>query len=54
MKHDKSFLRKKFILDREKRYLKSKKFNFDPIFSLIKKKFLKKKITIAGYYPASY
>ena len=54
MKHDKSFLRKKFILDREKRYLKSKKFNFDLIFKLIRSFFLNKKISIAGYYPSNY
>ena len=54
MKLGKSFLRSKFILERKKKHLESKKFNFNLIFSLIKKHFYKKKIAIAGYYPANY
>jgi len=54
MKYEKSYLRKKSILLRKKKYLKSKKFNFNPIFKLIKKHFDKKKIIIAGYYPSYY
>jgi len=54
MKHDKIYLRKKFLLHRKKRYLKSKKFNFNLIFKLIKKHFYKKRIIIAGYYPSNY
>ena len=54
MKYDKSFLRNKFLLERKKRYLKVKKFNFNLIFNLIKKNFGRKKITIAAYYPANY
>lgn len=54
MKYEKSYLRKKSILLRKKKYLKSKKFNFNPIFKLIKKQFGKKKIIIAGYYPSYY
>jgi 5-formyltetrahydrofolate cyclo-ligase len=54
MKHDKTYLRKKFLLHRRKNYLKSKKFNFNLIFKLIKKHFYKKKIIIAGYYPSNY
>ena len=54
MKYDKTYLRKKFLLYRKKKYLKSKKFNFNLIFKLIKKHFYKKKIIIAGYYPSNY
>jgi len=54
MKYDKSFLRNRFLLERKKKYLKSKKFNFNLLFNLIKKNFSKKKINIAGYYPSNY
>jgi len=54
MKYDKSFLRNKFILERKKKYLSVKKFNFNLIFNLIKKHFKKKRIAIAGYYPSNY
>ena len=54
MKYDKSYLRKKFLLQRKKKYLSHKKFNFSLIFKLIKKHFKNKKITIAGYYPSYY
>ena len=54
MKYDKSYLRRNSILQRKKRYLTVKKFNFDLIFKLIKKHFYKKKIIIAGYYPSNY
>jgi len=54
MKYDKSYLRKQSILRRKKKYLTSNKFNFNPIFKLIKKHFNKKKIIIAGYYPSYY
>ena len=54
MKYDKSYLRRNSILQRKKRYLTVKKFNFDLIFKLITKHFHKKKITIAGYYPSNY
>ena len=54
MKYEKSYLRKRLILLRKKKYLKSKKFNFNLIFKLIKKHFDKKKIIIAGYYPSYY
>ena len=53
MKFDKSFLRNKFLLKRKKKYLNVKNFNFKLIFNLIKKNFNKKKIIIAGYYPAN-
>ncbi len=43
MKYDKFSLRKKFLLQRKKKYLKIKKFNFNLKFNLIKKKFKKKK-----------
>ena len=54
MKYDKSYLRRNSILQRKKRYLTVKKFNFDLIFKLITKHFYRKKITIAGYYPSNY
>ena len=54
MKYDKFYLRKKFISLRKKKAFKSKKFNFNLIFKLIKKHFNKKKIVIAGYYPSYY
>ena len=54
MKYDKSFLRRKFLLQRKKKHLSAKHFNFNLIFKLIKKHFYKKKIIIAGYYPSNY
>ena len=54
MKYDKIYLRKKFLLRRKKKYLKSEKFNFNLVFKLIKKHFDKKKIVIGGYYPSYY
>ena len=54
MNRDKSYLRKKFIKIRKKKYSTTKTFNFDLIFKLIEKKFKKKKIIIAGYYPSNY
>ena len=54
MKYDKTYLRKKFLLHRKKKYLKADKFNFNLIFKLIKKHFHKKRIIIAGYYPSNY
>tara|TARA_B100001123_G_scaffold240081_1_gene268563 strand:+ start:800 stop:1369 length:570 start_codon:yes stop_codon:yes gene_type:complete len=54
MKYSKTFLRNKFLLERKKKYLIAKKFNFNLIFKLIKKKFHRKKIIIAGYYPSYY
>ena len=56
MKYDKSSLRSRFLLQRKKKYYKSRKynFNFNLLFKLIRKHFSKKKITIAGYYPSFY
>ena len=54
MKHDKSYLRSRSLLQRKKKYLTVNKFNFNLIFSLIRKHFRKKKIIIAGYYPSNY
>ena len=54
MKYDKRYLRKISLLERKKNYLKTKKFNFNLIFKLIKKHFYKKKIIIAAYYPSNY
>jgi 5-formyltetrahydrofolate cyclo-ligase len=51
---DKSYLRKKFILLRKKNHSKNLKFNFNLIFTLIKKNFLNKKINIACYYPSNH
>ena len=54
MKFDKSFLRNQFLLQRKKKYFNAKKFNFKIIFNLIRQHFYKRKIIIAGYYPANY
>ncbi len=54
MKYDKSYLRKRSLLRRKKKYLITKKFNFNLIFNLIRKHFDTKKIVIAGYYPSNY
>jgi 5-formyltetrahydrofolate cyclo-ligase len=54
MKYDKSFLRNESLLKRKRKHSTVKKFNFNLIFNLIKKKYGKKKITIAAYYPANY
>ena len=54
MKYDKTYLRKKFLLQRKRKYFKVKKLNFNLIFKLIKRHFYKKKIIIAGYYPSNY
>ena len=54
MKHGKPYLRNKFLIERKKKYLNSRKFNFSLIFKIIKKKFKSKKIVIGGYYPSYY
>ena len=54
MKYDKSYLRKKYLIQRKKKYLTVNKFNFNLIFNLIRKHFDTKKIVIAGYYPSNY
>jgi len=54
MVYDKTLLRNRFLLQRKKKYLTVKKFNFNLIFKLIKKHLKKKKITIAAYYPTNY
>ena len=54
MKYGKSFLRRQSLLERKKKYLTVRKFNFNLIFNLIKKNFYKKRINIAGYYPSNY
>ena len=54
MKHDKSFLRRKSLFLRKKKYSNIKKFNYNLIFKLINKHFNKKKIIIAGYYPSDF
>ena len=54
MKYDKSNLRKISLIKRKNQYINAEKFNFNLIFKLIRKNFLKKKIIIAGYYPSNY
>ena len=54
MKYEKSFLRNVFLLKRKKKYSTTKKFNFNLIFSLIKKKYGNKKIIISTYYPVNH
>ena len=54
MRRDKNYLRNSFLLKRRKKYLNSKKFNFNLIFKLIRKNFKNKKIIIGGYYPSSH
>ena len=54
MKYDKSFLRNKSLLKREKNFLKINRFNYNLIFRLIKKHFNTKKIIIGGYYPSNH
>ena len=54
MKYDKAYLRNVSLLKRKKRYLTTRKFNFNLIFNLIRKHFHKKKIIIAGYYPSNH
>ena len=54
MKYDKSYLRRKSISERKRKYITVKYFNFNLIFNLIKKEFHKKKIIIAGYYPSNH
>ena len=50
----KSLLRLKFIKKRKKLYSKEIFFSFNKIFSLIKKNFPKKKLSIAGYHPSNF
>ncbi len=54
MRSAKVYLRKKYFLTRKRKYLSTKKFNYNLIFKLIRKHFNRKKITIAGYYPSNY
>ena len=54
MKYGKNYLRTKFLLERKKKHLSTKKFNFHIIFNLIRKHFPNKKIIIGGYYPSNY
>ena len=54
MKYGKPYLRSRSLLQRKKKYLTVKKFNFNLIFKLIRRYFHKKKIIIAGYYPSNY
>ena len=51
---NKSSLRIKYIKKRKKLYSKEINFSFNKIFFLIKKNFFRKKVSIAGYYPANF
>ncbi len=51
---DKSTLRVKFLKRRKKLYSKEIKFPFKKIFSLIKKNFPRKKVSISAYYPVNF
>ena len=51
---NKSLLRLEFIKKRKKIHKRQKPFPFDKIFTLIKKNFQKKKISVAGYYPSNF
>ena len=53
MKYGKNFLREKFLLQRKKQNINTRKFNFNLILKLINKNFGKKKVIIAAYYPAN-
>jgi len=50
----KNLVRKKYYLLRKKKYYEVSNEFFNPILNLIKKKFKKKKIKIALYYPSSF
>ena len=54
MKFSKALLRSRALLERKKKHSKVKKFNFNLLFSLIKRNFSNRKISIAGYYPSNY
>ena len=54
MQVDKLSLRLKFIKKRRKLHSIKNFFLFDKIFFLIEKNFLKKKPSIAGYYPSNF
>ena len=54
MQADKSLLRLKFIKKRRKLYSKKIFFSFNKIFFLIKKNFLQKKPSIAGYFTSNF
>ncbi len=47
-------IRKKYLLIRKKKYFEIKSSFFNPLLRLIQKKIKKNKISIFGYYPASY
>ena len=51
---EKKIIRKNYFLRRKKKYFEINKFFFLPLKNLIKKKFKKKKILIALYYPTSF
>ena len=52
--HNKDRLRKKYFFIRKKKYFEIKPSFFNPLIRLIKKKYKKKRISLSGYYPASF
>ena len=51
---EKDLIRKKYFFLRKKKYFEIEKFFFSSFIKLIKKKFIKKKINLSIYYPASF
>ena len=50
----KSFLRKKYLLKRKKKYFNIKSSFFTPLHKLIKKKHKKKHVFLSSFYPSSF
>ena len=54
MQKKKEKLRRKYFSIRKKKYYEIDKNFFNPLISLIKKRYAKKKINLSSYYPSSY
>ena len=52
--HSKIRLRKKFIFIRKKKFFEINTNYFNPLIKLLKKKYNKKNINLANYYPSFY
>ena len=52
--HSKNRLRKKFIFIRKKKFFEVNPNYFNPLIKLLKKKYNKKNINLANYYPSFY
>ena len=52
--HSKNRLRKKFVLIRKKNFFEINPNYFNPLIKLLKKKYNKKNINLANYYPSFY